>query len=54
MNERLYKGKYMNKSIIIKEKHGKRIKKDYLLFAAARNGKKNSGSMLYFRLGFDV
>ena len=27
MNERLYKGKYMNKSIIIKEKQGKKSRR---------------------------
>ena len=53
MNERLNKGKYMNKSIIIKEKQKKEIKKDYLLLVATWN-ETISGSKFSFRLEFDV
>ena len=52
MNERLYKGKYMNKSIIIKEKQGKKSRRT--TFCLQQQETKNSGSKLYFRLGFDV
>ena len=53
MNERLCKGKYMNKSMMIKEKQKKEIKKDYLLLAATIN-ETISGSKFSFRLEFDV
>ena len=39
MSERLCKEKYMNESMIIKEKQKKEIKKDYLLLVITRNEK---------------